>query len=88
MNPLDQYPAIRERLYLVQWAVNGIMGAVAVVLTALGQSPLWYIIATGVLNFVWSYTGTVAANNITPSIDAPTHPDLDDIVQTPSDTEL
>lgn len=79
MNPLDQYPGVRARLYLVQWVVNGLTGALAVVLTALGQSPLWFIIATGVLNFVWSYTGTMAANNVTPSIDVLGEPPFDDI---------
>ena len=63
MNPINEYPALRRALYLVQWIVNLALGATAVVLTALGESPLWYVITTGVFNFVWTYTGLTAQAN-------------------------
>lgn len=63
MNPLNDYPEVRRYLYLLQWIVNLVMGATAVVLVALGQNPLWYVITTGVLNFVWTYTGLTAETN-------------------------
>lgn len=65
MNPLDQYPDIRRSLYLLQWIVNGVLGVIAIVLTILGTSPLWYVIVTGVFNFIWSYTGITAQTNVT-----------------------
>lgn len=66
MTPLEQYPQIRKHLYLVQWVVNLVLGVLGVVLTALGDSPLWYVIATAAFNFVWTYTGLTASAN-TPS---------------------
>lgn len=69
MNPLEMYPRVRRWLYLAQWVVNLLLGAIAVVLTTLGESPLWYVIATGVFNFVWSYTGITAQSN-TPAKEA------------------
>ena len=66
MNPLNRYPGLRSALYLVQWVVNGILGAIAVVLVALGESPLWFVITSGVFNFLWSYAGLTAQGNVTP----------------------
>lgn len=63
MNPLDQYPAARQKLYLVQWLVNLVLGVGGVVLTALGQSPVWFVITTAAFNFVWTYTGLTAQKN-------------------------
>lgn len=65
MNPLDSHPQARRIAYFVQWTVNLVLGATAVVLTTLGESPLWYVIATGVANFLWSYTGLTAQTNVT-----------------------
>lgn len=64
MNLLEKYPKVREALYDVQWVVNLLLGIAGVVLTILGQSPLWYVIVVAVFNFVWSYTGTVARANV------------------------
>lgn len=63
MNPLDQYPAIRQKLYLVQWLVNLVLGALGVVLVALSESPVWFVITSAVFNFVWTYTGLTAQKN-------------------------
>lgn len=63
MNPLDLYPNLRRVLYIAQWVVNLILGVIAVVLTALGESPTWFIIVGAVFNFVWSYTGITAQTN-------------------------
>ena len=65
MNPLDQYPAIRRYLYLVQWVVNLVMGVIAVVLLAKGQTPESFIIVTAAFNFIWTYTGLTAQGNVT-----------------------
>lgn len=70
MNPLDEHPKIRKAAYYVQWVVNLLLGATAVVLTALEQSPLWYVIATGVFNFIWSYVGLTAGRNTQTGPDA------------------
>ena len=64
MNPLEEHPAARRVAYYIQWTVNLILGVIAVVLTTLGESPLWFVIATGVANFVWTYTGLTAAQNV------------------------
>lgn len=64
MNPLDQYPELRKKLYLVQWVVNGVLGATALVLTILGQSPQWFLITSAVFNFVWTYTGLLAQSHV------------------------
>lgn len=64
MNPLDRYPRAREVAYFIQWTVNLVLGATAVALTSLGESPLWYVITTGVFNFIWSYTGLTAQQNV------------------------
>ena len=68
MNPLDAHPQARRIAYFIQWTVNLILGAIAVVLTTLGESPLWYVIATGVANFLWSYTGLTAQANVTETV--------------------
>lgn len=63
MNPLEQYPSIRKNLYIAQWLVNLVLGCIAVVLTIMGNSPMWYVITTAVFNFIWSYTGMTAQSN-------------------------
>lgn len=70
MNPLDQYPAIRQHLYLAQWVVNLALGVVGIVLTSLGQSPVWFVITSAAFNFVWTYAGITAQTNVEP---APQH---------------
>lgn len=64
MNPLDNYPKVREYLYMLQWIVNLILGVIGVVITILGESPLWYIITTAVFNFIWTYSGITAKSNV------------------------
>lgn len=59
-NPLTEYPGLRKFAYLLQWVVNLILGVIAIVLTAKGLSPEWFIITTGALNFVWTYLGLTA----------------------------
>lgn len=71
MNPLEQFPKVRNTLYIVQWVVNLALGALGVALVALGESPLWFVITTAVFNFVWSYTGLTAQANTstTPAVE-------------------
>ncbi len=68
MNFLSQHPEIRSALYAVQWGVNLVLGCIAVVLSILGSSPLWFVIAAGVTNFIWSYTGLTAERNVQPNL--------------------
>lgn len=68
MNPLDQYPAVRRLLYLVQWVTTGATGVAGVVFVALEDVPTWYTITVSALAFVWSYTGLTAQSN-TPAPD-------------------
>lgn len=63
-NPLDSRPQLRERLYLVQWLVNLIVGVAGIVLTALGLAPSWFTIAVSALSFVWTYLGLTASSNV------------------------
>jgi hypothetical protein len=65
VNPLDRYPEIRKILYDVQWLTNLGLGLAGVVLTILGQSPLWFILAGAIANFLWTYTGITASTNVT-----------------------
>ena len=64
MNPLDTHPKIRKALYVVQWALNGVLGLIGVILTARGESPAWFVIVGLVFNFVWTYTGLTASGNV------------------------
>lgn len=83
MSIFDLYPSARRTAYTVQWIVNGIMGVVAIVLTALGLSPTWWIITQAVINFVWTYTGLVAqANTVTtPDTDGSAYVDAEDYAE-------
>lgn len=63
MNPLDEYPKARKYFYMLQWIVNLITGAIGVALIAMEESPLWFIVTTAVLNFVWTYAGRTAQQN-------------------------
>lgn len=62
-NPITEYPSLRRALYLIQWVVNLILGISAIVLTAMGDSPAWFLIVGAVFNFVWTYTGITAQAN-------------------------
>lgn len=68
MNPFDLYPGARKALYVLQWIVNLVLGIIAIILTALGRSPEWFVITGAVFNFVWTYTGITAQAN-TPASD-------------------
>lgn len=67
MNLLNDYPQVRKYLYLAQWFVNLVLGAMAIVLTSMGKSPEWFVITGAVFNFVWTYTGIVAQTNVNPA---------------------
>lgn len=64
-NPLNEYPRLREYAYLFQWIVNLILLVIGIVLTALGMSPMWWVIAQLVANGVWGYLGLTAQANVT-----------------------
>jgi hypothetical protein len=86
VNPLNEYPKVRKAAYIFQWAVNLVLGVLGIVfLNTYDEVPEWFIIAGLVFNFIWSYTGLTAQQNM-PSYenvvegDAPPPPpeDLDD----------
>jgi hypothetical protein len=68
MNPLNEYPKVRKALYVVQWIISLVMGALGIVLAAQNGGPEnlpgWYNTATLVLAFVWTYTGITAQGNV------------------------
>lgn len=68
MNPLDQYPAARSALYLVQWVVNGVLTIAGVVFVTLGTNidrlPEWYVLALAIAPVLWTYLGLTAQRNI------------------------
>ena len=67
MNPLDQYPQIRQALYLVQWVVNGVLTVAGVVFVTLGTDldslPSWYVLTLAVTPALWTYLGITAQSN-------------------------
>lgn len=68
MNPLDQYPAVRSALYLVQWVVNGVLSIAGVVFAAQGTNldklPEWYVLTLAVTPALWTYLGLTAQKNV------------------------
>jgi hypothetical protein len=68
MNPLNDYPKVREVLYVVQFLASLVMGVLGIVLAAQGDGvsglPSWYVTAGLVLSFVWSYLGLTAKQNV------------------------
>jgi hypothetical protein len=64
-NPLNRYPKVREYAYLFQWVVNLILLIIGIILTAMGLSPLWWVITQLVANGLWGYLGLTAQGNVT-----------------------
>lgn len=87
MNPLDSRPKLREVAYLVQWITNLFLGIVSIVLVALHDNPLWWVIVQAVFNFVWTYLGITAKNNVSyneyETSDAYVEPEVEDAEPTP-----
>lgn len=65
MNPLNDYPAVRKTLYLLQWLSGLVMGVLGIVFLndAAKGVPSEYTITGLVLAFVWTYTGVTAQQN-------------------------
>lgn len=67
MNPLDQYPAVRSALYMLQWVANGVLVIAGVVFTSLGTSldelPRWYVLSLAIAPVLWTYLGLTAQSN-------------------------
>lgn len=67
MSPLENYPQIRNLLYIAQWIANLVMGVLGIVFLndrAEGV-PQNFTLAGLVLAFVWTYTGVQASANTT-----------------------
>lgn len=64
MNPLEEYPAARKLLYLVQFIVSGVLLLIGVGFGAAGEAlPTWYAVTTTVASALWTYLGLTAAQN-------------------------
>lgn len=67
MNPLNDLPAVRKVLYVVQWVVNGVLAVTGAVVVVKGwgieQLPEWYVLALGVGPVLWTYLGITAQQN-------------------------
>lgn len=74
MNPLNDLPAVRKVLYVVQWIINGILVVSGVVFLTQGTSteelPDWYVLALAVGPVLWTYLGITAQQNV----DEPSEP--------------
>lgn len=69
MNPLNDYPAIRRVLYIVQWVYNGVLTVAGATFVALGRTdvttlPTWYVLALAVGPVLWTYLGLTAQANV------------------------
>lgn len=69
MNPLDQYPAARRYLYMVQWVANGVLAVAgayfAASSTGVDDLPRWYVLTLAVAPVLWTYLGVTAQANVT-----------------------
>lgn len=69
MNPLDQYPAIRQALYLVQWLTTGAQTVLATFFAfQMGTPddwPRWFLATLAVTPVLWAYLGITAQTNTT-----------------------
>ena len=64
MNPLDDYPAIRKRVYQVFWGLALILGCLNVGYLAVDHDyPTWLIITNAVFPFASTYIGYTAVRN-------------------------
>lgn len=62
---LSDYPRVRKALYLIQFAVSGVLLLIAVGYGAAQESlPRWYAITTAVATALWTYLGITAASNV------------------------
>lgn len=68
MNPLNDLPAVRKALYLVQWVINGVLVIAGVVFltqgTATEELPEWYVLALAISPVLWTYLGITAQQNV------------------------
>lgn len=68
MNPLNDLPAVRKALYILQWVVNGILAVTGAVVVVKGwgieQLPEWYVLALGIGPVLWTYLGITAQQHV------------------------
>jgi len=68
MNPLNDLPAVRKVLYIVQWVLNGVLVIAGVVFLTQGTDvedlPQWYVLSLAVLPALWTYLGITAQANV------------------------
>lgn len=72
MNPLDEFPALRRVLYLIQWLLSValfVVTAVVMVVTD-GNAPVWLTATTAGFNAFTAITGlTAQSNTVNPETD-------------------
>lgn len=65
MNPLEEYPKARRRVYQAFWAASLVVGTAQVgFLTSETPTPAWLDVALGVLPFVGAGIGYTASSNV------------------------
>lgn len=71
MNPLSNYPGVREVLYVVQWTITGIQTVLSAYFAfarpEMDSWPTWFLASLAVAPVLWAYLGITAQSNITPS---------------------
>ena len=69
MNPLNDRPAVRKVLYLVQWVENGLLAVAGAFFslsnTSIDALPKWYVLTLGIGPVLWAYLGITAQANVT-----------------------
>jgi hypothetical protein len=76
VNPLQEFPAVRQWAYRVVWVVGLILGAIQVYMVTVEQDqPTWLTGALGVLAYVSVATNFTADRNVAKTTVAETPPE-------------
>jgi hypothetical protein len=76
MNPLQEFPAVRQWAYRAVWVVGLALGAVQVYMVTIGNDqPEWLTGALAVLAYVSVATNFTADRNVSPTTVAETPPE-------------
>ena len=76
MNPLQEYPAVRQWAYRIVWVVGLVLGAIQVYIVTVDRSqPEWLTGALAVLAYVSVATNFTADRNVAKTTVAETPPE-------------
>jgi hypothetical protein len=86
VNPLQEYPAVRQWAYRIVWVVGLVLGAIQVyMVTVEADQPTWLTGALGVLAYVSVATNFTADRNVAKTTVAETPPEDRGYVDEPPD---